>query len=126
MTIATYGYTYGAGNQPNRHVVFYTTPVGNIQADVYNLNHGIGSTPISTIFGDQISVEMESLSQKLENVSKARALGQSYSDYERPHCVLGDLAHHRQVKILKQLKPNGLKILEMTGDVEAIKIVDVS
>jgi hypothetical protein len=55
MMIAIYDYTYGAGNQANRRIVF-SRPLAGIRADVFILNDGVLGQLLATIPGQQISV----------------------------------------------------------------------
>lgn len=93
--IGTYDYTYGAGNELNRQIQFSRTPRNEIQARVFVLNAGVVGLNISTVPGDQITVEMESTSSK----ANALALGRA----PNPDQVLSALTMPQQNQVIGAL-----------------------
>ena len=63
--IGMYNYPYGGGNQLNRQIQFFRPGGANtIRAEVHVLAGGVAGALISKVSGNQISVEMQSTSQK--------------------------------------------------------------
>ncbi len=104
--VGTYNYTYGAGSQENRQIQFSTTAGGGFQAQVYILlpTGNLGAL-LSTILGNQISVEKESTTEKAHLI----ATGQKAS----AHQLLSALAVTQQNAIIGSLTPLGSRRIEV-------------
>ena len=125
-TIGTYNYTYGSSNQHNRQVQFSRTDPdpSTIQAGIFVLNEGVVGSHKSTIPGYQIDVEMQSTSEKMQAMVAARET--FTTPISVPNQKLSELSIEGQDILIRSLKPNGTKCLEVVNDVTGLKIFDPS
>ena len=122
MTIATYDYTYGAGNVHNRQIQFCQID-GNIQANVYTLTAaGIAGDP-TVVLGNNIKVEMESTTEKMNRVVVAKAQHQTF--HPRPDQFLNKLGIVQQTAVLQSLHPNGSRRIEVQGDIRSAMSLNI-
>lgn len=116
--LGTYEYTYGAGNLPNRQIQFVRTGerADTIQAQVFVLNQD-GSTGkrTSTVYGENIRVEMESTSSKASAYMLGRAL--------HPNDLLSNLTLDQQNAIIDSFPDRKIEVRNSNGIPGGLEVV---
>lgn len=108
----TYFYFYGSGTDPNRKIDFFFDE-GNIRAEVSAFREGVWTPPIAVVPGDRIIVEMQSTSEKVQAIMKARNTGTSPKFDNQPITSI----KNPQTQILSRLAPKGPWRIEIENDV---------
>lgn len=109
--IGTYNYTYGTGAQQNREIRFSRTGVlaNTIRAEVYVFGQGPGvGAPTCIVPGNQISVEMESTTQKMHRMMQARAQNQAYSPL--PNELFSNLSSNQQDGVMQSIASRHISV----------------
>ena len=121
IVIGQYRYFYGAGGSlPNRSITFLRdgenpeTIRGEVTA--YSKNTKDYTDRISTVDGKNISVEMKSTSQKMEELIKSRSDTKFKLEY--PEKNLSDLSGKEQNNLIESFEPNGNWRVEITNDID--------
>ena len=114
VKIGQYRYCYGTANEANREMQFLRHPDGRIQASIYALFTEQGPKQISTLPGEQIIVEMQTTSEKMEDMMAARR-GETPSFVGPPEKTLSSLPPQDQEKIIGTLEPRGPWRIEISN-----------
>ena len=116
--LGTYDYTYGAGNLPNRQIQFVRVGerADEIQAQVFVLNQdGSTGNRTSTVYGDNIRVEMESTSSKAAAYMVGRAL--------QPNVLLSNLTIHQQNAMIDSFPDRQIEVSNSIGKAGGFEVV---
>lgn len=116
--LGTYDYIYGAGNLPNRQIQFVRTGgrADEIQAQVFVLNqNGSIGNRTSTIYGENIRVEMESTTSKASAYMIGRKL--------QPTALLSHLTIDQQDAIIDSFPHRQIEVRNNMGQAGGFEVV---
>lgn len=131
MALAVYNYN-GGGYELNRRIIFSRASVlaSSIQAQVFELRDGVVGALLATVPGTRIQVEMQSTTQKANDMMVERATGEKLSSGPA-EVTLASRTISQQDGILKQLAPNSLEsgkridpVPDATGRIGGLNIYD--
>lgn len=116
MSLGRYEYMYGAGSKPNRRIEFFhDTKNPSIRAVVQACNSGQWQT-ISELGGEDINVEMNSVSEKIKYLLDKKS---GFTSTLKPDQTLEKCPPSLQEKILSSLEPDGpwrIEVMNGFGD----------
>ncbi len=111
LPIAVFDYIFGGGYKENTRVQFHRDgSPDTIRAKILVLHDGAVGRHIKSIPGNQINVEMESVSSKIQAFAAKRQLN--------PNQLLSNFSMDKQNHILDDLAPNGARYIAPTNDRE--------
>ncbi len=114
MCISEYYYFYGSGTEPNRKIEFFSDPKKGIFAKVKAFKGDGNWTDVSDVSGEKIVVEMESISDKVDAIMKARERKESPIFNNKS---MSELSPETRRRIIDGLQPKGSWRITITNEV---------